>query len=129
MRQRKDHMIIRYRQEFSLPLLEPRLGVALVAFWATAIATGVIRILSQTTAIALKYMAPHGGSAAPEYVSESPSVAWQHLTAKLPQILGAVASEDFCYFDHDGSSTDQPRLMTLLIFAWTSAMVLCDRCI
>ena len=70
MRQRKDHMIIRYRQEFRLPRLEPCLGVALVAFRATAITTGVIRILQPTTVIAFEYMASHRGRTASEYVLE-----------------------------------------------------------
>jgi hypothetical protein len=42
MRQRKDHMIIRYRQEFLFSRLEPCLGVALVALRTTAVTTGVI---------------------------------------------------------------------------------------
>jgi len=71
MRQRKDHMIIRYRQEFLLPPLEPCLSVALVAFRATAITTGVIGILQPTAVITFKYMAPHGGRTASEYVLES----------------------------------------------------------
>jgi len=128
MRQRQDQMIIRYRQEFLLPPLEPCLDVALVAFRATAVTTGVIRILQPAAVITFKYMAPHGGRTASEYVLECASMTGQHSFAELLQILGAVASEDVCHFDH-GSTADQSRLMSLLIFVWTSTLVHWDRCI
>ena len=125
MRQRKDHMIIRYRQEFLLPSLEPCLDVALVTFRATAVTTGVIGILQPTAAITFKYMAPHGGRTASEYVFECSSMTGQHSFAELLQVRGAVASEDVCHFNHG----DQSRLMSLLIFVRTSTLVLWDRCI
>ena len=125
MRQRNDNVIIRYRQEFLLPRLEPCLSVALMAFWTTAVTAGVIRILLPTTVITFKYMAPHGGRTASEYVFESSSMTGWHSFAELLQIRGAVASEDICHFDHG----DQSRLMSLLIFVWTSTLVLWDRCI
>jgi len=103
MRQRKDHMIIRYRQEFLLPPLEPCLDVALVAFRATAVTTGVIRILQPAAVITFKYMAPHGGRTASEYVLERTSMTGQHSFDELLQIIGTVASEDVCHFDHGGS--------------------------
>jgi hypothetical protein len=76
LRQREDHMIIRYRQEFLLPPLEPGLGVGFMAFGATAVTTGMIGIMLPTALVAFKYMATHGGSAASEYVLERTSVAW-----------------------------------------------------
>ncbi len=120
MRQRKDHMIIWYRQEFLLPPLEPCLSVALVAFRTTAVTAGVIRILQPAAVITFKYMAPHGVCTASEYVLECTSMTGRHSFAELLQILSAVASEDICYFDHG----DQSRLMSLLIFVWTSTLVL-----
>ena len=83
MRQREDHMIIRYRQEFLLPLLEPCLSVALVAFRTIAVTTGVIRILQPAAVITFKYMAPHGGLAASEYVLECSSMTGRHSFAEL----------------------------------------------
>jgi len=129
MRQRKDHMIIRYRQEFLLPPLEPCLSVALVAFRTTAVTTGVIRILQPAAVITFKNMATHGGRTASEYVLERASMTGQHSFAELLQILGAVASEDVCHFDHGGSTADQSHLMSSLIFVWTSTMAAWDRCI
>jgi len=129
MRQRKDHMIIRYRQEFLLPPLEPCLDVALVAFRTTAVTTGVIRILQPATVITFKNMAPHGGRTASEYVLECASMTGQHSFAELLQILGTVASEDVCQFDHGGSTVNQSRLMNSLIFVWTATMAAWDRCI
>ena len=120
MRQCKDHMIIRYRQEFLLSGLEPCLGVALVAFRTTAVTAGVVRILKPAAVITFKYMAPHGVCTASEYVLECTSMTGRHSLAELMQILSAVASEDICYFDHG----DQSRLMSLLIFVWTSTLVL-----
>ena len=102
MRQRKDHVIIRYRQEFLMPPLEPCPNVALVAFRATAVATGVIRILLPAAAITLKYTAPHDGCTASEYILECSSMTGRHSFAELMQILSAVASEDICHFDHGG---------------------------
>lgn len=125
MRQRKDYMIIRYRQEFILPRLEPCLDVALVAFRTTAITTGVIRILQPTAVITFKYMAPHGVCTASEYVFESASMAGLHSFAELLQILSAVTSEDVGHFDHGVQS----RLISLLIFVWTSTLAAWDRCI
>jgi hypothetical protein len=118
-------VIIRYRQEFLLPRLEPCLSVALVAFRTTAVTTGVIRILQLATVITFKYMAPHGGPAASEYVLERSSMTGRHSFAELLQILGAVASEDVGHFDHGVQS----RLMSLLIFVWTSSLVAWDKCI
>jgi hypothetical protein len=83
MRQRKDYMVVRYRQEFLLPPLEPCLSVALVAFRATAVTAGVIRILQLAAVITFKYMATHGGPAASEYVFESSSMTGQHFFAEL----------------------------------------------
>ena len=120
MRQRKDNVIIRYRQEFILPRLEPCLGVALVAFRTTAVTAGVVRILQPAAVITFKYMAPHGLCTASEYVLECTSMTGRHSLAELLQIPGAVASEYICYFDHGVQS----RLMSLLIFVWTSTLVL-----
>jgi len=125
MRLRKDHLIIRYRQEFLLPRLEPCLSGALMAFRATAVTTGVIRILKLAAVITFKYMAPHGKCTASEYVFESSSMAGQHFFAELLQIPGAVTPEYICYFDHGAQS----RLMSLLIFIWTSTLAAWDRCI
>ena len=127
MRQRKDHMIIRYRQEFLLPPLEPCLDVALVAFRATAVTTGVIGILQPTAVITFKNMATHGGRTASDYVLECASMTGQHSFAELLQILGAVASEDLCHFDHGGSTANQSHLMSSLIFVYTpmSSIIRC----
>ena len=125
MRQRKDHMIIRYRQEFLLSALEPCFSIILVAFRTAAVTTGVIRILQLATVITFKYMAPHGVCTASEYVLKRSSMTGRHSFAELLQILVAVTSEDICHFDHGVQS----RLMSLLIFVWTSSLVLWDRCI
>jgi len=106
MRQRKDHMIIRDRQEFLFSRLEPCLGVALVAFRTTAVTAGVIRILQPAAVIALEYMASQRGRTASEYVLERPSMTGEHPRAKLLEVLGAVASQDISYFDHGGSTAD-----------------------
>ena len=83
MRQRKDNVIIRYRQEFILPRLEPYLGVALVAFRTTAVTAGVVRILQPAAVITFKYMAPHGRCTASEYVLERTSMTGRHSFAEL----------------------------------------------
>ena len=129
MRQRKDHMIIRYRQEFLLPRLEPCVGVAFVALRTTAITAGVIRILQPTTVVAFEYMASHRGRTTSEYVLERSSMTGWHSLAKLLQILRAVTSEDICHFDHGDCPTDQSCRMISLIFFWTFTMVLWVRCI
>ena len=129
MRQRKDHMIIRYRQEFLLSRLEPCLDVALMAFRATAVTTGVIRILLPTAVIALEYMAPHGGCTASEYVLERSSMTVWHSLAELPEVLRTVASEDVCHFDHGDCPADQLRLINSLIFFCTLTIVPWVRCI
>jgi hypothetical protein len=129
MRQRKDHMIIRYRQEFLSPPLEPCLDVALVTFRAAAVTTGVVRILLPTAVIAFEYMAPHGGCTASEYVLErTPMTGW-HSLAKLLDVFRAVAPEDICHFDHGDCPEDQSCRMIWLIFFWTSAIVPWVRCI
>ena len=129
MRQRKDHMIIRYRQEFFFPRLEPCFGLVLVALRTTAVTTGVIRILQPATVIAFEYMASQRGRTASEYVPERSSMTGWHSLAKLLQILRAVASEDICHFDHGDCPADQSCRMISLIFFWTFTMVLWVRCI
>jgi hypothetical protein len=116
MRQRKYHMIIRYRQEFLLPPLEPCLDVAFMTFRATAVTTGVVRILLSTAVIALEYMAPHGGCTASEYILERASMTGWHSLAKLLDVFRAVASEDICHFDHGDCPEDQSCRMIWLIF-------------
>ena len=123
MRQRKDHVIIRYRQEFLLPRLEPCVGVAFVALRTTAVTTGVIRILQPATVIAFEYMASQRGRTTSEYVPERSSMTGWHSLAKLLQVLRAVASQDVGYFDHGGCPADQSCRMISLIFFWTFAMV------
>ncbi len=83
MRQRKDNVIIRYRQKFILPRLEPCLGVTLVAFRTTAVTAGVVRILQPAAVITFKYMATHGVCTTSEYVFESASMTGRHSFAKL----------------------------------------------
>ncbi len=83
MRQRNDHMIIRYRQEFLLSALEPCFSIILVAFRTTAVTAGVIRILQLATVITFKYMAPHGLYTASEYVFECTSMTGRHSFAEL----------------------------------------------
>jgi len=83
MRQREDHMIIRYRQEFLLSTLEPCLVVALVAFRTTAVTAGVIRIPQSATVITFKYMATHDGRTASEYILECASMTGRHPLAEL----------------------------------------------
>jgi hypothetical protein len=129
MRQRKDHMIIRYRQEFLFSRPEPCLGFVLVAFGTTAVTTGVIRILQPTTVITFEYMASQRGRTASEYVLERSSMTGGHLIAELLEILGAVALQDICHFDHGGCPTDQSCRIISLIFFWTSAIVPWVRCI
>ena len=107
VRHREDHVIIRYRQEFLFSGLEPCLDVTLVTLRATAIATGVVRILLLTTMVALKDMAPQGGRTALEYVLEGASMTGRHSFAELLYILVAVASEDVGHFDHGGSTVNQ----------------------
>ena len=129
MRQRKDHMIIRYRQEFLFPCPEPCIGLVLVALRTTAITTGVIRILQPTAVIAFEYMASQRGRTTSEYVPERSSMTGWHSLAKLLQVLRAVASQDVGYFDHGGCPADQSCRMISLIFFWTFTMVLWVRCI
>ena len=112
MRQRKDNVIIRYRQEFLLSALEPCFSIILVTFRTTAVTTGVIRILKLATVITFKYMATHGRCTASEYILECSSMTGRHSFAELLQILCAVTSEDIGHFDHGVQS----RLMSLLIF-------------
>ena len=102
MRQRKDHMIIRYRQEFLLPHLEPCLGVAFVAFRTSAVTAGVIRIPQSAAAITFEYTTTHDGFTASEYILKCSSMIGRHSFAELLQILGAVASEAVCHFGHGG---------------------------
>ncbi len=83
MRQREDHMIIRYRQEFLLSPLEPCLGVALVAFRTTAVTAGVIRIPQSAAVITFIYMATHDGRTASEYILECASMTGRHPVAEL----------------------------------------------
>jgi hypothetical protein len=129
MRQRKDYMIIRYRQEFFFPRAEPCFGLVLVALRTTAVTTGVIRILQPTAVIAFEYMASQRGRTASEYVLERSAMTGWHLIAELMQVLRAVASQDVCYFDHGGCPADQSCRMISLIFFWTSAIVPWVRCI
>jgi hypothetical protein len=102
MRQGEDHVVVRHRQELLLPLVEPCLRVAGVAFRATAVTTRMIRIMLPTAVAALKDMAPHGRGTAAQYLLERPSMARQHLVAERSQILRAVTSKDIGYFDHGG---------------------------
>lgn len=83
MRQRKDHMVIRYRQEFLLSALEPCFSIILVAFRTTAVTTGVIRILHLAAVITFKYMASHGRCTASEYVLECSSMTGRHSFGEL----------------------------------------------
>ena len=102
MRQRKDHMMIRYRQEFLLSSLEPCLVAALMAFRATAVTAGVIRIPQSAATITFKHTTTHDWCTASEYILECSSMIGRHSFAELLQILGAVASEDVCHFNHGG---------------------------
>ena len=62
--EREDHMVIRHRQQFPLALLEPGLGVAGMTLGATAVATGVIRIVLPPAFVALVQMTARRSSRA-----------------------------------------------------------------
>jgi hypothetical protein len=96
-----------------------------MTFRTTAVTTRVIRILKLATVITFKYMASHGICTAFEYVVERSSMTGWHSLAELLQILGAVTPEDVCNLNHGVQS----RLMSLLIFVWTSTLAAWDRCI
>jgi hypothetical protein len=95
-------MIIRYRQKFLLSSLEPCLVAALMAFRATAVTAGVIRIPQPAAVITFEYTTTHDWCTASEYILECSSMIGRHSFAELMQILGAVASEDVGHFDHSG---------------------------
>ena len=128
MRQREDHVKIRYRQEFFLSRLEPCLNVCLVAFGTATVTTGVIRILLLTAVITFKNMASQGRRTASEYVRKCASVTGRHSLIKFVQILGAVASKDVGHFDHGSASVDQSRRMSSLILAWTPSILAWVKC-
>ena len=102
MRQLKDYMIIRYRQEFLLSTLEPCLVVTHVAFRATAVIAGVIRIPQSAAVITFKYTTTHDGCTASEYILECASMSGRHSFAELLQIPIAIVSENVCHFNHGG---------------------------
>jgi hypothetical protein len=77
-----------------------------MALRTTAVTTGVVRILLPTAVIALKYMAPHGGCTASEYVLERAFMTGWHSLAKLLDVFRAVAPEDICHFDHGDCPAD-----------------------
>jgi hypothetical protein len=56
--------------------------------------------------ITLKYMAPHGGCTASEYVLERAFMTGWHSLAKLLDVFRAVAPEDICHFDHGDCPAD-----------------------
>jgi hypothetical protein len=124
MRQRKYHMIIRYRQEFLLPRVEPRLGLVLVALRTTSVTAGVIRILLSAAVIAFEYVASHRGRTTSEYILECTSMTGWHSFTEGVEVLRAVASQDIGNFDHGGCPADQSCRMISLIFFWTSTIVL-----
>ena len=66
------------------------------------VTAGVIRIPQSAAVITFKYMTTHDGCTASEYIFECSSMTGRHSFAELLQILGAVASEDVCHFDHGG---------------------------
>src|SRR4030043_21448 len=88
--EREDHMVIRHRQQFRLPLLQPGLGVAGMALGATAVTTGVIGVMLTTAFVAFVQMAAQGCRAASQDVLEGPSMAGGHLSAELFEIGRAV---------------------------------------
>lgn len=116
LRYRKDHMIIRDRQEVFLSRLQPCLGVARVAFRTTAVATRVVRILQPSAVITRKDMASQGGRTASQDILESTAMTRGHPFAERVQVLCAVASQDVGHFEHGNSPADQPRFISWLIF-------------
>jgi hypothetical protein len=81
-----------------------------------------------TAFVAFVQMAAQGCRAASQDVLEGPSMAGRHSIAELFEIGRAVLPQDIGHFDHGGSAGHQPRVITLLTWAWTSAIVLWVRC-
>ncbi len=81
-------------EELLAAFLEPRFGLAGVAFGASAVAAGVISESLQATVVADKDVPAHGRGLAGHDVLHGPAVARQHGVAKAGDVLRPVAGED-----------------------------------
>ena len=92
-----------------MPLLNPCCRIILMTLRATAISTGVIRVIPMVAVITTENMATHNIGTALEYICKCAAMTRQHFVAEFVQILIAVATEDIRYFQHDRSPDKSQR--------------------
>ena len=79
-----------HREAFLAPLVQPGVGVVVVALGTAAMAAGVVDIILAATVVTWVQVPPQGLRAAGEAVRDGPTVAGQPLFAKRLQVLAAV---------------------------------------
>ena len=94
MRQRKDHVAIRYRQNLGGPITQPFIPCPAVALGAMAIAARPVCNLLMGAMITLLHLGAEGGGTARADVSECLALLRrQHVSPAMQKLLTVLAED------------------------------------
>ena len=113
IREGKGDHEMRHRQEQSLLVFQPRLGLVILALRTVPILAGVVAVMVLLTRLTGQEVATESFSAARLNVLHGPQMRGRHPVAKLRAVLGAVDAEDVSYLYHHRSLMKR-HVITLL---------------
>ena len=99
----EDDVNVGDRQQFLPPLLQPCRGILAVAFWATAVATGVVDIRLLATVITLQQVPAQGFRATVANSLDRPPMAGEQILPAPLQVRTAITPKDSCSLWHGRS--------------------------
>jgi hypothetical protein len=98
--QGQDDMEVGDPQQLLAPLLQPRLGVLVVACGATAVAAGVVDVVCLTAPLARPQLPAQGLRAAVDDIIHGAAMAGQEVRAEPLPIVRAIAPQDVRHLRH-----------------------------
>ena len=103
LRERKGHHEVRHRQQQTLLVFQPLLGLVLLALGTVPVLTGVVAVMIRLAGLTVIDLAAERLRAALLNVLHGPPMTGQHPVAKLRAVLGAMDAENIRDLHHHRS--------------------------
>ena len=96
-RERTGHHAVRHRQQQTLLMCQPFLGLLLLALRTVPVLTGVVAVMIRVAGLTVIDLAAESLRAAPLNVVHGPKMTGKHPVAKFRAVLGAMEAENVSY--------------------------------
>jgi hypothetical protein len=102
-RERKGHHEVRHRQQETILVFQPLLGLIMLALGTVPVLTGVVAVVVHLAGLTMIDLAAEGLRAAPFNVLHGPQMTRQHPVAKFRAVPGAMDAENLRDLHHHRS--------------------------